>query len=128
MKDTVTVRESEVRTGNQTQRVTEVNDPAERNEHGSNVAQRIIWYVVGVVVSLLLIRFVFALLGANEGNGFASFIYSVTSPLVAPFTGLFSFDGVQYGISKLEAFTLVAAVIYTLVGFGLAKLFDLTRR
>lgn len=127
-RDVKTVRETEVQAGNQTQRVTEIDDPVERDEHERNVAQRVVWYVFGIIIALLLIRFVFALLGANQDNGLAEFIYSVTGPLVAPFTNLFNFDGIQYGVSRFEAFTLVAVAIYTLVAWGIAALFNLNRR
>ena len=126
--DLKTIKETEVQTGDRTERVTRVDDQTEREEHERNVAQRIVWYIVGVIIALLLLRFIFALLGANQANGLAEFVYSVTSPLVSPFSNLFSFDGIQYGVSSLEIFTLIAIAFYTLIGYGVAKLFDISRR
>ncbi len=123
-----TIRETEVQSGNATQRTTEINDPAARDEHTRNVGQRIVWYIAGVIITLLVIRFVFALLGANEGNGIAEFIYGVTGPFVSPFTNLFAFDGVEYGVSRLEIFTLVSIAFYTIVAYGISQLFNLNRR
>ncbi len=43
----------------------------------------IIYYLFGAVEVLLLVRFVLQLVGANAGNGFANFIYSVSAPFVS---------------------------------------------
>lgn len=90
-------------------------------------AERVVYYIVGVVSSLLAFRFMLSLLGANRGNGFADFIYSVSYPLVAPFFGLFGYT-MRYGISRFEIETLVAIAVYFVVGYGIAKLFSLGRR
>lgn len=127
-KDVKTIRETEVQAGGRTDRYAEVNDPAQQENYERNVVQRVVWYITGVIIALLLLRFVFALLGANQTNGLAEFVYTVTAPLVSPFTNLFSFDGIQYGISSLEVFTLVAVAFYALVGYGVAKIFDISRR
>lgn len=92
----------------------------------TTVAGRVIWYIGGVVSILLAFRFVLALLGANPGNTFAHFIYSVTTPLVSPFFGLFGYTP-SYGVSRLEVFTLVAIAVYALVAWGLVKLVTITR-
>lgn len=93
----------------------------------SVVAQRVVWYVTGVIVALLALRLVLQLLGANEGNGFVDFIYGLSGVFAAPFFGMFSYEP-SYGVSYFEVSTLVALVIYTLVGWGVAKLFTLGSR
>ena len=47
------------------------------------------WFVVAVIVTLIAIRFVLKMLGAQQAE-FVAFIYGVTAPLVAPFRGIFS--------------------------------------
>lgn len=91
---------------------------------GSVVAQRVVWYITGVIVALLALRLVLQLLGANEGNGFVDFIYGLSGVFAAPFFGMFSYEP-SYGQSYFEVSTLVAMVIYALVGWGIAKLFTL---
>lgn len=91
---------------------------------GSVVAQRIVWYVVGVIIALLLLRLVLQLLGANEGNGFVDFVYALSGIFAAPFFGMFSYTP-SYGVSFFEVSTLVAMVVYALLGWGVAKLFTL---
>ena len=90
----------------------------------SIVAQRVVWYIVGVIIALLALRLILQLLGANEGNGFVDFIYGLSGVFAAPFFGMFSYEP-SYGVSYFEISTLVAIVIYGLVGWGVAKLFTL---
>jgi uncharacterized protein YggT (Ycf19 family) len=105
----------------------EVEEPRAEVAYHQNVVARVVWYITGVILVFLAIRFVFALLAANPANGLASFIYSVTHPLVSPFFNLFSYN-YSNGVRRFESFTLVAMVIYGLVGYGLGKLFTLNRR
>lgn len=54
-------------------------------DHKMNVASRIIWLVLGIIMGLLALRFLLRLLAANPNNGFADFIYSLSHPFAAPF-------------------------------------------
>ncbi len=90
----------------------------------SVVAQRIVWYLVGALLALLFLRLVLQLLGANQGNGFVDFIYALSGVFAAPFFGMFSYTP-SYGMSVFEPSTLVAMLIYALLGWGVAKLFTL---
>lgn len=94
---------------------------------GESTAERVIYYIVGVLSTLLVIRFVLSLLGANRNNGFADFIYSVSHPLVAPFFGLFNYE-VKYGVSHFEVETIVAIALYVLVGYGFAQIIRIARK
>jgi len=92
---------------------------------GVVVAQRIIYYVGGVIIALLLVRFVLQLLGANDANGFVDFIYALSGVFVAPFYGIFGEPIV--GRAQFETSTLVAIIVYGIVTVGVAKLLTLTR-
>jgi len=92
----------------------------------ANTAERVIWYIAGVLQVLLAFRFILALLGANPANQFANFIYSASHPFVAPFFNLFGYD-LRYGVSRFEVFTLVAMLVYAVVAWGLSRLFTLPR-
>jgi hypothetical protein len=87
---------------------------------GVVVAQRVIWFIVGLVSVLIAIRFVLLLLGANQAAGFTDFIYGVSSVFVAPFVGIFGEPA--YGKSVFEIGSLLAIVVYVLIGWGLAKM------
>ncbi|MDQ3123701.1 MAG: YggT family protein [bacterium] len=93
---------------------------------GITKAQYFAQYLVGLISSLLLLRFLLALFGANELNGLVSFLYSLTSPLTTTFHGLFSID-TQYGVARFEVETLVAIIVYILAGLGIMRLLDVFR-
>ena len=107
----------------QTETVTSNN-----NEHERNVAERVIWYIAGAIIILLGLRFLLALLGANTTNAMADVVYSVSRVFVAPFFSLFSYDNLQYGVSRFELYTLVAMLFYALVAWGIVKLLDINRK
>lgn len=82
-----------------------------------------VWFIVGIIDVLIAIRFVLKLLGASTASPFVTFMYGVTAPLVAPFNGIFG-AGAQ-GSYVLEPASLVAIVIYALIGWGLVTLIKL---
>ncbi len=122
-QETTEVRETNVQAGDtnvQRQTVTKSTQTS-----GVVVAQRIIWFFVGVIVALLALRFILLLLAANRDAGFVDFVYTVSSLFVAPFVGIFGEP--TYGQSVLEVSSILAVVIYALIGWGLVKLLTLTR-
>jgi len=121
------VRETTVQTGNAVETTQQISDPRADENYHKDVVSRVVWFIAGVLLALLALRFIFALLGANPSSGFANFIYTVTYPFVAPFFGLFSYDFTA-GVSRFEAFTLVAMAIYSLIAYGISKLANITRR
>jgi hypothetical protein len=120
------VRQTTVNDGVTDNTVRQVNDPVVEREHSANVAERVVWLVAGLLLTLLALRFIFALLGANPSNGLANFVYSVTHPFVSPFFNLFSYNYTN-GVSRFETYTLVAMLIYGLIAWGIARLVTLRR-
>jgi hypothetical protein len=94
---------------------------------GSVVAARVVWYIAGVIISLLALRLILQLLGANEGNPFVDLVYGLSGIFAAPFFGMFSYEP-SYGVSYFEISTLVAILIYALLGWGISRLFTLGSR
>lgn len=92
-----------------------------------SIGKQIVWYIVGVIVVFLALRVVLQLLGANQGNGFVDFVYGVSGIFAAPFFGMFNYTP-SYGVSYFEVSTVVAILVYLLVGWGIAKLFSLGAR
>lgn len=90
------------------------------------VARRIVYYVVGVIIALLALRIVLLLLAANEGSAFVDFVYAVSGLFAMPFYGMFNYTP-TYGQSVFEISSLVAIIVYALIGVGIAKLFSLTK-
>jgi hypothetical protein len=80
---------------------------------------RLIYFIFGVIESLIAIRAVLRLLGANN-IGFANLIYSITYPFVAPFIGLF--NDPELGRSVFELGSLLAIIVYALIAYALVRL------
>ncbi len=90
----------------------------------SVIATRVIYYLTGVIVALLALRVVLLLLGANASSPFVNFVYGLSGIFASPFYGIFGYQP-SYGISTLELSSIVAIIVYALVGYGLARLFTL---
>jgi hypothetical protein len=95
-------------------------DPYATRRQSSYRLMQAIYLVFGVVEALIAIRFVLRLLGANPDAGFAAFIYGITTPLVAPFVGLFGSP--RSGGSVFELQSIVALIVYALVAWLIGRL------
>lgn len=84
---------------------------------------QIIWYILGLVEVLLVFRVVLKALGANQYVGFTNLIYNLTRPMVMPFVGILSTTNL--GSSVIEWSTIVAAIVYLCLAWGLVYLLDL---
>lgn len=86
-------------------------------------AQQVVWYLFGVLETLLALRFILLAVGANPANPFFAFVRDLTNPLVYPFANLV--ETPRVGVSTLEFGTIFAMVIYILVALAIAKLLEL---
>ncbi|GHO42623.1 YggT family protein [Ktedonospora formicarum] len=80
-----------------------------------------VYFLLGVLEIILLLRFIFRLLAANESNGFVKGLYELSFVFMGPFKGIFSDPGFGTG-SVFEISTLIAMLIYALVAWGLVAL------
>jgi uncharacterized protein YggT (Ycf19 family) len=99
-----------------------VDDPYIRRRNRLDRIAQIIYFVLGMVEVLLVLRFVLRIINADNTAGFASFIYNFSSPFVAPFNGIFNNDQVFNRAGVVELSTLVAMVIYAVLAYGMVKL------
>ena len=99
----------------------------ERSEQtsGAIIVKRFVWFIAGVINTIIAIRFVLLLLGANQAAGFVDFIYGLSSIFVAPFVGILGEP--VYGSFLFEWSSLLAIAVYSLIAWGIAKLLTLTR-
>lgn len=81
---------------------------------------QIIWYIVGLINILLGVRFLLKFLSANPNAGFTQLVYTVTEPLIVPFARVFGTSFVEDNV--FEWTTLLAMVVYVLIGWGITKL------
>ncbi len=121
-EQTTEVRETSAHEGNTDIRRKTVN--SETTLPGTVLVQRFIYYITGFIIIVLLLRIVLLLLAANQGNGFVDFIYAVSGMFAAPFYGIFSYTP-AYGASVFEVSSVVAILVYALVGWGIVKLVTL---
>ncbi|MDQ3098566.1 MAG: YggT family protein [bacterium] len=89
-----------------------------------NKTIQIIYYLEGVLLALLALRFVLRLLGASQGSPFVNFIYQLTYPFVYPFLGMFRTQW-GYGTARLEFETVIAVAAYAILFWIVAGLFRL---
>ena len=83
-------------------------------------AAAVVWFVVGIVEIFIAARFLGKLFGASAQSAFVNFMYQVSGPMVAPFTGIFGDTGTR--TNTFETASLVAIVVYAVIGWGLVVL------
>lgn len=122
-QQTTEVRETNEQVGNTT--VQRQSVKKQTDVSGVVIAQRVIYYVGGVIIALLVVRLLLQLLGANQGSDFVGFIYGLSGIFVAPFFGIFGEP--SFGQSQFETSAVVAIVVYTLLTVGIAKVLTISR-
>lgn len=107
--------------------VSDVNPTAERAANMGWV-NSLVWFLAGLIIVVLAIRFVLAMAGADPGTAFVSLIYGLSAPFRAPFAGIFgqpfTYDGAAV-TARLEFEDLVAMVVYALLAWGITKILSL---
>ena len=77
-------------------------------------------FIVGAIDIVIAARFLGKLFGASAQSAFVNLVYQVTGPMVAPFTGIFGDTGTK--TNTFETASLVALVVYAVIGWGLVVL------
>jgi len=94
--------------------------PAERQLGTLYRAKQTVWFITGLIVALIGLRFVLLLLGANVGAGFGALVLNLSQPFVAPFLPLFNEQQAQVEFSDL-----IAIAVYLLAGWAISKLLEI---
>lgn len=84
------------------------------------VAKVLYIFLVGIE-TVIALRFVFKLIGANGSNFIVSTIYSVSDVFIEPFVGIVSGDW-SLGRFYVDVPALVALVIYMIIAFVLIEI------
>ncbi len=79
--------------------------------------------IFSIVELLLSVRILLRLFGANPQTPFVNWVYQTTSPLLAPFTGIFPNPVINGGF-VLEIPSLFALLIYGFIAYLIANLID----
>lgn len=83
-------------------------------------ATQLIWLLLGILEGLLGLRFLLKLIAANPSSPIAAALYSFTGIFLWPFHGLTVTPSA--GGIVLEISTLIAMLIYGLIGWALERL------
>lgn len=84
------------------------------------VLARIIYWIFGVIIALLALRFVFGLFGANTGAPFVQVVYAITDVFMIPFAAVFRTGRLEG--ATFEWSVLLAMVIYALIAWAIVSL------
>ena len=91
---------------------------AEEDDPKGLQANRMVWFIVGFLEGVLVLRLMLGLLDGGEAGVFSQSLLGLTTPFVAPFLGAFPSVAGSEGI---ETASLVAMACYLLFGFGLTR-------
>lgn len=86
---------------------------------------QVIWYILAVIEVLLAFRVALKALGANSISMFVSLIYALSAPFAIPFLGIFPTSA--SGSMVFEWSTIIAAIVYALIAYGLVHLLQLVK-
>jgi YggT family protein len=97
---------------------------ARQNSTFSWIINSIFW-LVGMLELLLLIRFLLRLLDANPKNEFAQLINNLSAPFIAPFSSLFISPTSDGGTNIFDINIVIAIVAYALLSYLVVSLLRL---
>lgn len=75
--------------------------------------QKILWFVLGILETLLALRIFLRVIAANPGAGFTQFIYNITHPFLIPFMNLVRAPASEGAV--LEISSMIAMIVYALL-------------
>lgn len=97
------------------------------DQKGSGLIGTIVSLLAGLLLTILALRLVFRLLGANPANGLVDWVYSASRPFVEPFYGIFSND-ITVTTGRFEIETLIALIVYGVIASLIIRLVLVPRR
>ena len=89
----------------------------ESRPSGGTIASRVVILLFGIIQALILLRIVFLLLDAREGNDLVAFILNASQLFVAPFEGMLGTDALTSGGSVLDVAAILALIGWTILEF-----------
>jgi len=82
---------------------------------GGEIASRVVVLLFGIVQVLIILRMVFLLLDAREGNDLVAFILNSSQLFVAPFEGMLRTNALTAGGSVFDVAAVLALLGWTLL-------------
>jgi NADH:ubiquinone oxidoreductase subunit 6 (subunit J) len=100
-----------------------VEKSVRKSVDNATTAQNIVYTLYGLIASILSMRLMLSLLGANPEAGFSRFIYSTTNMMVRPFEALFGIDtSIKTTGGRFEIETIMAIVVYGLLTWLIVRI------
>ncbi len=96
------------------------HEPGREQRVATFKVTQLIWLLLGLLEGILALRVIFKLIGVNAANSFAAFLYNVTDLFVAPFKSLTGAPAA--GGMVLELSTIIAMIVYLLIGWALERI------
>jgi YggT family protein len=81
-----------------------------------------IYFLVGALEILLMLRFLLRFTGANTQNEFTQFIYNLSAPFMAPFSTLFVSPTSNNATNIFDVNIIIAIIVYSLAGWLAVRL------
>jgi uncharacterized protein YggT (Ycf19 family) len=79
-----------------------------------------VWLLFGGLEALLGIRVILMLIGANPATPFTAFVYQLSELFLWPFRNIVA--NPAFGNSVLEITSLIAMIVYPLIGWAIVRL------
>jgi len=79
-----------------------------------------IWLLFGSLEALMGIRVILMLIGANPATPFTAFVYALSELFLWPFRNIVA--NPAFGSAVLEITSLIAMIVYPLVGWAIVRL------
>lgn len=114
--------------------ITKVVPPAIKTEHPQVAYEKkkaifrlyqVVWFILGIIEILLGFRITLKALGANPFGTFVSLIYTLSTPFAIPFQGII--PTTVSGNTVFEWSTMIAAVVYLCLAWGIIHFFSLMK-
>jgi hypothetical protein len=87
----------------------------EMRPSGASIAGRIVILLFGIIQVLIILRIVFLLLDAREGNDIVSWVLNASQIFVEPFEGMLGTNALAAGGSMLDIAAVLALIGWTLL-------------
>jgi len=95
---------------------------SERKRPIETITADVVYFVFGVVITMIALRFVLLLFGANPEAVFSQLVYTLSALLMAPFFAVFGTTTIEGAVFEWSA--LLAIAVYALLAWGIVALID----
>jgi uncharacterized protein YggT (Ycf19 family) len=113
-----------------------IKDPSIKTEHPQKVFEKkksifrtyqVVWYILGVIETILAFRFLLKVLAADPTRGFGFFIYRISDPFAGPFTTVIGIGENPTSGPYIEWSTLLAMLFYLIIAYGIVALLQFVK-